>query len=341
MATVIPGQSADLSVDLIAPPAPGQYEGFWQLQTPDGAVFGIGPTAAGHLWVKIQVAGQALATATVTAGTPSPATAQPTGWAEATLTAFVGTETAEAAMTASSPTPEIRATAIPAADLVRQACEAQWQANDGVLACPGQDGDPRGAISVLSVSTLEDGSTLSQPTLLTVPALVQDGYILGLFPQYQVQAGDRFQALVGCEHNAQQCSVLFRVSYLDASGAALDLWTLGEFYDGQYFDLDLDLSELAGQQIRLVLSVNDLGSSVGDRALWVAPRIVRLPAAAATPRPAPTLTPAPTSTATAATTPTTTAASLTPLAPAETPAPPIPQFINSVLDFFRRLFGAP
>ena len=339
-ALVVAGQNVDVSVDLVAPAAPGQYQGYWQLQTPDGRTFGIGPGATGTLWAQIRVAGQPVATSTApSVSAPTTPTAA-TAWAEATLTAFVGTGTAEAALTAHSPTAEFLATPVEASNFALNACVAQWQGNDGVLDCPSQDGDPRGAVSVLSRATLEDGSTVSRPALLTVPAASQDGYILGLYPQYQVQAGDRFQTLVGCEHNADLCSVLFRVSYLDATGAAHDLWTLGEFYDGHYFDLDLDLSDLAGQQVRFVLSVNDLGSSTGDRALWIAPRIVHLPAPAGpTARPSPSWTPTATSTAAPLPTPTVARASPTAATPVGTPAAPIPQFLDSLIDFFRRLFG--
>ena len=337
-ALIVSGQAADVSVDLIAPASPGQYEGYWQIQTPGGTTFGIGPAAAGHLWVKIRVAGQTQPTTTASTSSALGTPARPTGWAEATITAFVGTATADAAL-AASPTTQVRSMPIAEADLASNACEAQWQANDGTLECPSQDGDPRGSIVILSQANLEDGTTVSQPALLTIPSSSQDGYILGLYPQYQVQAGDRLQALVGCEHNAELCSVLFRVSYLDATGAAHDLWTLGEFYDGHYYNLDLDLSALAGQQVRFVLSVNDLGNSTGDRALWVAPRIVRLPAPGPTGRPSPSSTPAATSTA--APTPTVVFVPPTPTVPVQTPAAPIPQFFDSLIDFFRQLFGTP
>jgi len=56
----------------------------------------------------------------------------------ATLTAFVGTATANAALTAESPTPEVRATPIVVVDFATFACSAEWQANDGTLECPGR-----------------------------------------------------------------------------------------------------------------------------------------------------------------------------------------------------------
>jgi hypothetical protein len=335
-ALVVPGQSADVSVDLIAPATPGQYEGFWQLQTPNRVTFGIGPTATGNLWVKIHVAGDPVPTATASRVSTTPSS----GWAEATLTAFVATSTAEASLAAPSATPQIIPTPVIASDLATSACDAQWQANEGLLGCPGADSDPRGAVLPISGAILEGGISITQPALLTMPSSAEDGFILGLYPQYQVQPGDRLQAVVGCEQDATACSVLFRVSYLDAAGAAHDLWTLGEFHDGHAFELDLDLSELTGQQVRFVLSVNDLGSSVDDRALWVAPRIVRQPASAGETRPSAAVTPAASLTATPRATATTILPSPTAEAPIAAHPAPVPTFFESILNFFRRLFGA-
>jgi hypothetical protein len=336
---VAPGQSVDVSVDLIAPAALGQHEGFWQLQTPNGVTFGIGPTATGNLWVKIHVAGDPVPTATATSRSITPSS----GWAEATLTAFVATSTAEASLAAPSATPQIVPTTVVIYDFASSACDAQWQANEGIIGCPGADSDPRGAVLPISGAMLEDGTSVTQPGLLTMPSADQDGYILGLYPQYLVQRGDRLQAVVGCQQEATACSVLFRVSYLDATGAAHDLWTLGEFQDGHAYELDLDLSELAGQQVRFVLSVNDLGSSTDDRALWIAPRIVQAPAAAVSTRPAASASPTATMasrTATPAPTRTTLRPSPTATAPVEATPAPMPTFFESVLNFFRQLFGA-
>jgi hypothetical protein len=336
-ALVVPGQSADVSIDLIAPATPGQYEGFWQLQTPNRVTFGIGPTATGNLWVKIHVAGDPVPTATATRMSITPSS----GWAEATLTAFVATSTAEALLAAPSVTPRIVPTTVVVSDFATSACDAQWQANEGILGCPGADSDPRGAVLPISGATLEGGISITQPALLTMPSTAEDGFILGLYPQYLVQPGDRLQAVVGCEQEATACSVLFRVSYLDAAGAAHDLWTLGEFHDGHAFELDLDLSELTGQQVRFVLSVNDLGSSIDDRALWVAPRIVRQPATEGATRPAASVTPTARRTAAPPVTPTAVLPSPTAAAPVEAPPAPIPTFFEAVLNFFRRLFGTP
>jgi hypothetical protein len=246
--------------------------------------------------------------------------------------------TLSAATATASPT----SAPIVAADFASNACTAQWQGNDGVLPCPGQDGDPRGFVLPLQHANMEDGTSVDAPAVLAYPAAETDGYVLGLYPAFEVASGDHFRALVGCEQDATSCSALFRLSYLDESGAARDLWTLGEFYDGHYYNLDVDLSPLAGQQVRLVLSVNNLGDSTGDRALWVGPRIVRFAGgvSATATAPAPTASAVPTATRTPALT-ATAMPSATPAPDIETPEPkgPIPQFIDSIINFFRQLFG--
>lgn len=71
---VAPGESVDISVDLIAPASAGSYQGNWKLRNTQGAWFGIGPNGTSPFWVRIEVAGTAVATVTVTTtpGTPYP-----------------------------------------------------------------------------------------------------------------------------------------------------------------------------------------------------------------------------------------------------------------------------
>lgn len=52
---VDPGESVDLSVDLIAPQNDGKYRGNWKLSAPGGQIFGLGVNANNPFWVEIQV----------------------------------------------------------------------------------------------------------------------------------------------------------------------------------------------------------------------------------------------------------------------------------------------
>jgi len=54
---VNPGQTIDLSVNMIAPNQNGHYQGYWELRDPAGVLFGIGAQAQSSFWVDINVSG--------------------------------------------------------------------------------------------------------------------------------------------------------------------------------------------------------------------------------------------------------------------------------------------
>ncbi len=74
---VPPGQSVDVSVEMVAPSAPGTYTSNWKLRNAAGSWFGIGPSGNAPFWVRIIVEGTPGAlTPTATSGaggTPTPA----------------------------------------------------------------------------------------------------------------------------------------------------------------------------------------------------------------------------------------------------------------------------
>jgi hypothetical protein len=53
--TVEPGQSVDLTMDMLAPIAPGAYQSNWKLRNQDGGLFGIGPNGDAPFWARIVV----------------------------------------------------------------------------------------------------------------------------------------------------------------------------------------------------------------------------------------------------------------------------------------------
>jgi hypothetical protein len=159
-------------------------------------------------------------------------------------------------------------------DFVEQSCAAQWLSGAGTLPCPGQDGDSRGFILRVNNPRFENGEIGNSPGLLTSPQAVQDGYIMGIYPTYRVQKGDRFQSIVNCEEGAENCFVVFRLDYQIDSGAIQTHWAFLEQYEGISYQADVDLSSLAGQDVKFILSVLAVGTADDDRAIWGAPRII-------------------------------------------------------------------
>ena len=159
-------------------------------------------------------------------------------------------------------------------DFVEQSCSAQWLSGAGALPCSGQDGDYRGGVLKLNNPKLENGTISDLPGLLTMPQRVQNGYVMGMFPAYKVQKGDRFQSIVNCEAGATECFVVFRLDYQIDNGVIQTYWAFLEQYEGISYQADIDLSSLAGQDVKFILSVLAAGPADADRAIWGAPRII-------------------------------------------------------------------
>jgi hypothetical protein len=156
---------------------------------------------------------------------------------------------------------------------------------------------------------------------------VQNGYIQGFFPTFRVQNGDRFRSVINCEYNATNCYVAFRLDY-EQGGTIRTFWgPFLERYEGRFYNVDVDLSPLAGRDVKFILTVLAAGVATGDRALWVGPHIYRAGASPATSAPTTavpttgtTVMPT-TAIPTTATTPAGTTAVPTTAVPSETPSP--------------------
>ncbi|MBI5963807.1 MAG: hypothetical protein HY863_10065 [Chloroflexi bacterium] len=184
-------------------------------------------------------------------------------------------------------------------DFVTNYCNANWENNSAALPCPGVDGDLNGYAIKLNAPVLENGTTENVPGLLTVPQDKKDGIISGQYTAFAVQAGDRFRAAVGCQHNSKNCDVIFRLDYKN-NGQVKTLGSWHEVYEGNSYSINLDLSSLAGQTVKFILVVSANGANNKDNAIWLNPQIIRqgVPPPTATPANTGTFTPTPTATAT-------------------------------------------
>ena len=204
-------------------------------------------------------------------------------------------------------------------DFVANYCNASWQNNNRDLPCPGNEGDDKGYVLKRNTPTLEDGTVENEAGLLTYPKRANNGFIQGIYPAFKVQDGDRFQALVNCQHKAYDCNVIFRLEYQIGNGDVKTLGQWHEVYEGEYYLIDIDLSNLAGKNVKFYLTVLANGTAHDDFAFWVAPRIVRQGQPPPTPTNTPTLTPTATSTVTFTPTATSTATSTETPTPTATP----------------------
>ena len=161
-------------------------------------------------------------------------------------------------------------------DFVSNMCSAAWGYDGGPIPCPVNNSKRDfGYVLTLDNPTMENGLPAGAPALLTIPQNKFNGAIHGVFPIDAVFKGDRFQATIGCQYGAINCSVIYQIDYMQPSGM-VTLWRFREQYDGLFYNVDLDLSPIAlRRNVQLVLSVYANGPQTGDQPLWVSPRIVR------------------------------------------------------------------
>jgi hypothetical protein len=176
----------------------------------------------------------------------------------------------------SGPTATPGGTAGSAYDFVAHMCDATWYSGAGKLPCPGTETDNNGFVLKVTSPKLETGATDTRPALLTFPQALNNGYIQGFYPPFRVQNGDRFRSTINCDFGATICYVGFRLDYQTGTGSIRTFWgPFLERYEGRFYNVDVNLSSLAGQDVKFILTVLAEGNAQQDRALWVGPYIYR------------------------------------------------------------------
>ncbi|MFC2064613.1 NBR1-Ig-like domain-containing protein [Chloroflexota bacterium] len=152
---------------------------------------------------------------------------------------------------------------------------ATWTSGAGAIVCPTSSGAD-GFVKPLDAPKLENNSTGSSQAILAHPEAVNDGWISGEFPAFEVMDGDRFKADVGCQYGSTLCFVHYQLDYKEVGDPAIfNLWEWDEKYDNQIAPVNVNLSSLKGKDIIFILRVEALGDPTQDDALWYAPRILR------------------------------------------------------------------
>ncbi len=224
---------------------------------------------------------------------------------------------------------QVNGTAFTAYDFASNYCNADWRNNNNRdLPCPGANGAAMGYVMKLDQPVMENGTIENEPGLLTVPKNMYGGLIWGTYPAVKIKNGDHFQSLVNCQYKAYDCNVAFQVQYQIDGGDVHSLGIWYEAYEGDWSQVDVDLSFLAGKNVKFILAAGTNGNFDQDFALWLAPRITRLgtpptatPTQTRTPQPTntPTRTPTNVPTNTPTNTPTVTPTNTPTSTPTDTP----------------------
>lgn len=166
-------------------------------------------------------------------------------------------QTVQAELTVEAQQVQALGTPAPAGGLIERICQAEWSTGGDRLDCGAADS---------AVRQLEN--TILPGPAIAVPA---DRPVTGTFPPVTIRPGDHFRAAVTCLDTAAPCDTRFTLmAEGDRFRALLGAWRVGE--TGPMTLIDIDVSRLAGQPVRLVL-ITSGGGWLSNSSVWVEPRI--------------------------------------------------------------------
>lgn len=160
----------------------------------------------------------------------------------------------------------------PAYDFAGNVCSADWSTSTHAVPCDGQDPSTTSGYVGLT-GGLDQGLPPDLNVLVMYPPQGGDDTISGTFPDFKVQKGDRFRAVLACRaHNF--CDVEFGLSYYGAGGkSGLKQWSY--LFTDPAIIVDYSLDGIAGMTVRFSLSVQRRGEGLQAYAVWIAPHIYR------------------------------------------------------------------
>jgi hypothetical protein len=239
---VLPGQTIDVSVTMTAPATNGEYTQYFMLKSDTGFQFGTGSGYVHPFYAKIEVIQFYALTLAPTL--------------DFSVIPLIPLETS-------------------VYNFASNYCSATWKNGSGALPCPGTTSDATGFVVRNDSPYLQNGDQYDGPTLFTHPQWIDNGTIAGFYPGLDVKDGYRFKATLGCGYNGGACEALLQLNYSSDGGPTtlFQQWTIK--YGDAPVEVNLDLSSLAGHNVKFILAVSAKGSSAQDWVQWVNPRIVK------------------------------------------------------------------
>jgi hypothetical protein len=163
-----------------------------------------------------------------------------------------------------------------AMDLTESACQAEWTSSTGSVDCPETEDIAGGIVNPVEFAAGEGGIAFTQPVLEVIPNEGPGGEIKGTYGLFQIQPGDSFHAVLACADNQPDCSLVFELLYDPGDHHLVSVRRWVEVTDGAHQKVVVDLSALAGETIRLILSVSSqTGTAYDNKGLWISPVILR------------------------------------------------------------------
>ena len=160
-------------------------------------------------------------------------------------------------------------------DFTANYCVAFWVSSVGDLSCQGDTSDNKGFVIFLDNPVFEGGRQENEPVLWLHTPEEDMGWIRGKYPPFIIEDGDHFLSYVGCLDGFQSCDLRFRLTYQIDNSLEYVLGEWFETFDGNITQIDLDISDLSGEEVQFILSMEAISSPDNAQGFWFGARIDR------------------------------------------------------------------
>ncbi len=157
-------------------------------------------------------------------------------------------------------------------DFATNYCAAQWVSNREYLTCPGSRDNPGGSMQLLNQPELESRKE-NEVAIWMRPGTGRNSWISAEYPAFRIHDGDHFMSEVGCLRDNPGCELVFELNYREIDNDVINLNSWYQSYDEITQLIEIDLSDLAGETVRFILRVTNVGKAADANAFWLVPRI--------------------------------------------------------------------
>jgi len=157
-------------------------------------------------------------------------------------------------------------------DLSSDFTSATWKTDTTILYPNGSpDGYPN-YVQYTNLFRMETGKLEDEPAIIVNVASGER--VRGIYPNYLIQPGDHFVAEIGCVYGITDCRMKMVLAYREeGTDIRVELGEWLEVYDGKNTLINIDLSSLAGQEVKFVLDMETKSKSKTNQVYWFLPSI--------------------------------------------------------------------
>jgi len=157
-------------------------------------------------------------------------------------------------------------------DFATNFSNATWKTDKSTLYPNGAPQGYKNYVQYTNLFRMETGKLEDEPAIIVNVASGER--VRGIYPSYQVKAGDRFVSAIGCMYDNKDCKMKMVLSYqIKGSDVRVVLGEWMETQDGKVTLVNIELSSIVGEEVIFTLDMEAKSSAETNQVFWFLPSV--------------------------------------------------------------------